>query len=47
MIQWRKYIAATVFVTGAAISADAQVVKTPYKHYSSEIVRDIRLDALA
>jgi len=46
MIQWRKYIAATVFVTGAVFSADAQVVKTPYKHYSSEIVRDIRLDAL-
>lgn len=46
MIQWRKYITATAFVTGAVLSAEAQVIKSPYKHYSTEIVRDIRLDAL-
>lgn len=46
MIQWRKYIILSGVVALGVGSTSAQTTKAPYKHYRSEITRDVKLDAL-
>ena len=46
MTQWRNHIVLSSLLFCGVVSAHAQTTRTPYKHYHSEIIRDVKLDAL-